>query len=374
MTSQCFFDAILLICLLIQIMDPSLSPSIEDRNIELEAEDKGLTNDLKKMAAFIDTHTTNFDSFPYDTYLQEDDPVKARERIIQLIELNKEYQEILSVCVRHTEAAKQRNAELQKEIRTTSQSNKRRSTPKKPQGNFFSDGHNDIPFQNQDTLRKIDQEQKVPVHFKFKKWTKGERTNLAEGIVQQNKKILYNQIMTEHRQNPESKPSIAETAKWATERVNSLPKESFYQNTEGIDWENISKQFVPSRSAVDCQLQWLNNDLPSFISGQPANRGWTKAEDKRLLDLAKQYKNHEWEQIAKALGTNRTAFQCFSRYQRSLNTAIVKGKWTPQEDERLKDAIQQYGDKNWQQVAHYLNGRTGQQCLHRWQKNIETEY
>mmetsp|Transcript_15156 Transcript_15156/g.19200 ORF Transcript_15156/g.19200 Transcript_15156/m.19200 type:complete len:101 (+) Transcript_15156:784-1086(+) len=78
--------------------------------------------------------------------------------------------------------------------------------------------------------------------------------------------------------------------------------------------------------------------------------------------------------IAKALGTNRTAFQCFSRYQRSLNTAIVKGKWTPQEDERLKDAIQQYGDKNWQQVAHYLNGRTGQQCLHRWQKNIETEY
>ena len=49
-------------------MDPSLSPSIEDRNIELEAEDKGLTNDLKKMAAFIDTHTTNFDSFPYDTY------------------------------------------------------------------------------------------------------------------------------------------------------------------------------------------------------------------------------------------------------------------------------------------------------------------
>jgi len=33
-------------------------------------------------------------------------------------------------------------------------------------------------------------------------------------------------------------------------------------------------------------------------------------------------------------------------------------------------AVKKFGEKNWQQVAHQLEGRAGQQCLHRWQKTL----
>lgn len=34
------------------------------------------------------------------------------------------------------------------------------------------------------------------------------------------------------------------------------------------------------------------------------------------------------------------------------------------------EAVKHFGEKNWQQVANCLEGRTGQQCLHRWQKTL----
>jgi len=53
-----------------------------------------------------------------------------------------------------------------------------------------------------------------------------------------------------------------------------------------------------------------------------------------------------------------------------LNTDILRSKWTAEEDRVLAAAVQRYGEKNWAQVANCLEGRTGQQCLHRWAKAI----
>lgn len=47
--------------------------------------------------------------------------------------------------------------------------------------------------------------------------------------------------------------------------------------------------------------------------------------------------------------TNRTPLQCFRRYQRSLNTTLLRSKWTEEEDNILTEAVKQYGEKNWQQ-------------------------
>ena len=80
------------------------------------------------------------------------------------------------------------------------------------------------------------------------------------------------------------------------------------------------------------------------------NSPWTKQEDKQLLALAKEHKAFDWQKVATDLGTNRTAWQCFRRYQRSLNSNMMKSKWTPEEDELLRKAVKECGDKNWQQV------------------------
>jgi hypothetical protein len=49
---------------------------------------------------------------------------------------------------------------------------------------------------------------------------------------------------------------------------------------------------------------------------------------------------------------------------------VVKSKWSVEEDGILREAVKKYGESNWQTVANMLEGRTGQQCLHRWTKTV----
>ena len=43
-------------------------------------------------------------------------------------------------------------------------------------------------------------------------------------------------------------------------------------------------------------------------------------------------------------------------------------KWTPEEDNILREAVEKYGGKNWKKISDLLVDRTDVQCLHRWQK------
>ena len=48
--------------------------------------------------------------------------------------------------------------------------------------------------------------------------------------------------------------------------------------------------------------------------------------------------------------------------------SVQKHWWTPLEDEKLKQLVEEYGAKNWKKIASFLENRTDVQCLHRWQK------
>ena len=64
-------------------------------------------------------------------------------------------------------------------------------------------------------------------------------------------------------------------------------------------------------------------------------------------------------------------------------SAPARGKWLQAEDEALRQAVDQYGAKNWKVIAHALTSilaasgiqslmeRTDVQCLHRWQKVLK---
>lgn len=59
----------------------------------------------------------------------------------------------------------------------------------------------------------------------------------------------------------------------------------------------------------------------------------------------------------------------FANSPRPAQPATVqKHWWTPQEDEKLKQLVEEYGAKNWKKIASFLEERTDVQCLHRWQK------
>jgi hypothetical protein len=47
-------------------------------------------------------------------------------------------------------------------------------------------------------------------------------------------------------------------------------------------------------------------------------------------------------------------------------TAGRTGKWTADEDSKLKVAVQMHGGKDWKAIATLVQGRTERQCCRRW--------
>eukprot|EP01113_Clastostelium_recurvatum_P049514 TRINITY_DN9185_c0_g1_i3.p1 TRINITY_DN9185_c0_g1~~TRINITY_DN9185_c0_g1_i3.p1 ORF type:complete len:959 (-),score=240.93 TRINITY_DN9185_c0_g1_i3:531-3407(-) len=231
-----------------------------------------------------------------------------------------------------------------------------------PGTRYFADLDGNTPPENTDAVRKRDHISAVPTFTKFKKWTKEEIAHLAAGVRSMNLKQRYAEVQ---RRYAEADPDMLEEYNREVEAIKQLSAKELETATEGMDWDALARLHVKSRSGADCKIQWLNIDLPSLNK-----QAFNKDEDKKLIALAHKYRGHSWENIAQELGSGRSAVQCFRRYQRSLNANMMKSGWTQEDDDKLRDAVRKHGEKNWQQVANHLEGRTGQQCLHRWQKTL----
>eukprot|EP01105_Mastigella_eilhardi_P024190 TRINITY_DN626_c0_g1_i8.p1 TRINITY_DN626_c0_g1~~TRINITY_DN626_c0_g1_i8.p1 ORF type:complete len:439 (+),score=142.02 TRINITY_DN626_c0_g1_i8:88-1404(+) len=277
--------------------------------------------------------------------------------------VNRQYQGVLSAMLKKIEAALQLNTQLQKKLLGYCNQQKaqrsrtaHRIVPGQP---YIVDRDGNHPSDNPDTKRRKKNNAQLPTEFKVRKWNNSEIKALLRGVRTFRQQVLLNATMTEYKRD--KKP--LELFNKEMERIRQMPDTELLRTTEGVDWEGIAKQYVSQRSGLDCRLRWTCVDSPLLN-----NTAWTKDEDLALLKVAKAHEGHDWEQIAAAMGTGRLPFQCFTRYQRSLNAGLLKSKWAPEEDEKLKQAVLKYGEKNWQQVANCLEGRMGQQCLHRWTK------
>jgi hypothetical protein len=91
--------------------------------------------------------------------------------------------------------------------------------------------------------------------------------------------------------------NITTTSEWKDrmESVRNATDDVLLQ-TEGVDWETIAANYVTTRSAADCRIQWTGNDDPHINKSM-----WTKGEDRSLLRLAEQHQGHAWVDIARAL-------------------------------------------------------------------------
>eukprot|EP00762_Andalucia_godoyi_P000704 ANDGO_05350.mRNA.1 Transcription factor MYB44 len=50
----------------------------------------------------------------------------------------------------------------------------------------------------------------------------------------------------------------------------------------------------------------------------------------------------------------------------------IKGCWTPEEDETLRNLVQSYGARKWSKIASFLPGRIGKQCRERWFNHLDS--
>ncbi|KAI8074258.1 uncharacterized protein B0P05DRAFT_547880 [Gilbertella persicaria] len=194
-----------------------------------------------------------------------------------------------------------------------------------------------------------------PLHRKA--WSKHERDRLIEAIHSEAKRMISFDYMKKNEA----------WRIWEVDQIEKKQLELF--PVSRIDWERISSIHVRTRTPTECLIQWTTQEHPS-INKKP----WTKQESERLSQLVDQMGllSGQWERIANELGTNRTISQCFSHYMAAKNNANARSlKWNPEEDRKLAEAVKIFGGAcNWQQIASILGGRTGQQCLHRWTKTL----
>ncbi|KAL3684867.1 hypothetical protein R1sor_002889 [Riccia sorocarpa] len=224
--------------------------------------------------------------------------------------------------------------------------------------NEYSSGPPDNP--DVEVYRKL--KQKAMFASTNRKWSGDERKELAKGVKQQVYEVLVCKVMDGISNGDLTGDNALEDALNEL-RSKELTPQDMRDAIEGVNWDEIARVYVVNRTAEECRTRWLNHEDP-LVNKTP----WTKIEDKKLLSIAQRQDNTGWEKIAQELGTRRTPAECLTRYQRSLNASIMRSIWTPEEDAQLRAAVEELGESDWSAVAACLEGRNNSQCLMRWYK------
>ena len=217
------------------------------------------------------------------------------------------------------------------------------------------------------------------------RWPSKDREALAAAIRQQNQRLLLDALVDRLRNSPQPDEGHAFTMQdfqGAVEQVNAMDKRELAMNVVGLDWQRIARA-VPGRTVEECRVEWMTSEHPLINRAE-----WTGEEVARLrrltVDLTASITSSNsraaavlraadfWTSVADALGTNRTAFQVASYYQAFLNPRMSLGRWTSSEDTILLQTVAELGP-HWNIVAEYLDGRTGQQCMHRYMKSARPD-
>jgi uncharacterized protein (DUF2237 family) len=137
----------------------------------------------------------------------------------------------------------------------------------------------------------------------------------------------------------------------------------------GKNWDAITA-LVPGRTNSQCRNRW-HNALNSSIALTAGREGrWTEDEDIKLKYAVQTHGGRNWVIIA-TLVPGRTNIQCAKRWHKVVDPSIDRangytGTWTENEDSKLKHAVLTHGGKNWVAIAALVPGRRSSQCHIRW--------
>jgi len=107
-------------------------------------------------------------------------------------------------------------------------------------------------------------------------------------------------------------------------------------------------------------------------SGKKQAIKWTKQEDETLKEAVEEHGAKNWKLISSRL-PGRSEVQCLHRWQKVLKPSLVKGPWTAEEDRKVVELVKEHGAKKWSLIATNLPGRIGKQCRERWHNHLNPE-
>ncbi|ORX94530.1 hypothetical protein K493DRAFT_30240 [Basidiobolus meristosporus CBS 931.73] len=146
---------------------------------------------------------------------------------------------------------------------------------------------------------------------------------------------------------------------WTPEEDNLLRLAVQLYGDKTEKWAKIAA-CVPGRTNKNCRKRWFHSLDPSLRKG-----AWTPEEDELLRQGVERYQG-QWSKIAEAI-PGRTDDQCAKRWRESLDPAIDRAEWSPEEDGLLLEKYEELGSQ-WQKISQFFPGRPGLHCRNRWRK------
>lgn len=109
-----------------------------------------------------------------------------------------------------------------------------------------------------------------------------------------------------------------------------------------------------------------NLKVNSCNTPQKSKSKWTPEEDQKLIDAVNLYGTDSWIRVAMQV-PGRNSKQCRERWMGQLSPKIVKTNWTLEEDQILIQQHQAIGNK-WTTIAKVLPGRSAINIKNRWSR------
>lgn len=126
------------------------------------------------------------------------------------------------------------------------------------------------------------------------------------------------------------------------------------------------------REVADDSLQSFH-EVPSEAQKPRAEeekgKRWTTEQDDALRKAVEEFGQRNWKAIASRVD-GRNHAQCLQRWNKVLKPGLVKGHWSFEEDSTLEQMVLQ-GCHSWGEVAAHIPGRTAKQCRERWRNHLD---
>ncbi|KAI8644975.1 hypothetical protein BD408DRAFT_412441 [Parasitella parasitica] len=167
------------------------------------------------------------------------------------------------------------------------------------------------------------------------------------------------ELLREKAQKVRQQESLRSRCRWSKEEDKKLCD---MVAVHGKRWSMISRNLI-DRTAGNVMGRY-NVLTDAYLRG-----AWTKEELAALKNLGQGRAFQEiedWQSILEKLPRKRTLNIVKQTYKHSVDPNIKHGKWSSDENEKLATLVHRFGENNMQQIASKMGSRTPRQCLERW--------
>ncbi|KAG1368347.1 hypothetical protein COCNU_14G008150 [Cocos nucifera] len=203
-----------------------------------------------------------------------------------------------------------------------------------------------------------------PVSLRKQKWSNMEKEKLAKGIKQQYQEMLILNSMNFERYMRMLSDIDSNLISALSSSDLDITPEKIRSFIPLVNWDQLASMYLTGRSGAQCEarssglLDKLSIDKSQIQLVMPQPEVASLGCGEPLLYLNGKVKCIHHPDIC---GIQE------SRWRKSLNPDRRKvGRWSVDEDKRLKVAVMLFGAKNWKKIAQFAPGRTQVQCRERW--------